>query len=210
MKLIIEARFEDSDGGSGPPIVVCEIERRDGNLDDLGLTLAQGRDLLGQVQSRLVSQQAQRWLEQHSRCRRCGQALAHKDTRSIVVRTAFGKIAVPSPRWWSCQCGSDGRRQTFSPMSKGITHRTTLELECLQTRWAAHLPYRQANSLLKEVLPLSQAISFSTTDAVSSQWANASIYRFNTTSLNNRITLPPALSRASRRTSPALPSIPPG
>ena len=112
MKLIIEARFEDSDGGSGPPIVVCEIERRDGNLDDLGLTLAQGRDLLGQVQSRLVSQQAQRWLEQHSRCRRCGQALAHKDTRSIVVRTAFGKIAVPSPRWWSCQCGSDGRRQT--------------------------------------------------------------------------------------------------
>ena len=163
MKLIIEARFEDSDGGSGPPIVVCEIERRDGNLDDLGLTLAQGRDLLGQVQSRLVSQQAQRWLEQHSRCRRCGQALAHKDTRSIVVRTAFGKIAVPSPRWWSCQCGSDGRRQTFSPMSKGITHRTTLELECLQTRWAAHLPYRQANSLLKEVLPLSQAISFSTT-----------------------------------------------
>ncbi len=98
MKLIIEARFEDSDGGSGPPIVVGEIERRDDNLDDLGLTLAQGRDLLGQVQSRLVSQQAQRWLEQHSRCRRCGQALAHKDTRSIVVRTAFGKIAVPSPR----------------------------------------------------------------------------------------------------------------
>ena len=73
MKLIIEARFEDSDGGSGPPIVVCEIERRDGNLDDLGLTLAQGRDLLGQVQSRLVSQQAQRWLEQHSRCRRCAK-----------------------------------------------------------------------------------------------------------------------------------------
>ena len=163
MKLLIEARFENSDGVSGPPIVVGEIERHDGNLADLGLTLAQGRDLLGQVQSRLVSQQAQRWLEQHSRCRRCGQALAHKDTRSIVVRTAFGKIAVPSPRWWSCQCGSDGRRQTFSPMSKGITHRTTLELECLQTRWAAHLPYRQANSLLKEVLPLSQAISFSTT-----------------------------------------------
>ena len=122
MKLIIEARFEDAGGVSGPPIVVGEIERHDGNLADLGLTLAQGRDLLGPVQSRLVSQ----------------QALAHKDTRSIVVRTAFGKIAVPSPRWWSCQCGSDGRRQTFSPMSKGITHRTTLELECLQTKWAAH------------------------------------------------------------------------
>ena len=98
MKLIIEARFEDSDGGSGPPIVVCEIERRDGNLDDLGLTLAQGRDLLGQVQSRLVSQQAQRWLEQHSRCRRCGQALAHKDTRYGLWKDCGGEptlVVVP-------------------------------------------------------------------------------------------------------------------
>ena len=160
MKLIIEARFEDSDGGSDPPIVVGEIERRDGNLADLGLKLAEGQDLLGQVQSRLVSLQAQRWLEQHSRCRRCGQALAHKDTRSIVVRTAFGKMAVPSPRWWTCQCGTHGRRQTFSPLSKVLTRRTTLELECLETKWAVHLPYRQANSLLKEVLPLNQAISF--------------------------------------------------
>lgn len=63
MKLIVEARFEGSDGVSGPPIVVGEIERHDSNLADLGLTLAQGRDFLGQVQSRLVSQQAQRWLE---------------------------------------------------------------------------------------------------------------------------------------------------
>ena len=44
MKLLIEARFENSDGVSGPPIVVCEIERHDGNLADLGLTLAQGRE----------------------------------------------------------------------------------------------------------------------------------------------------------------------
>ena len=146
MKLIIEARFEDSDGDSGPPIVVGEIERHDGNLADLGLTLAQGRDLLAQVQSRLVSQQAQRWLEQHSRCRRCGQALAHKDTRSIVVRTVFGKMAVPSPRWWVCRCGTQDRRESFSPMSKVLTRRTTLELECLQAKWAAHLPYRQARS----------------------------------------------------------------
>ena len=147
MKLIIEARFEDAGGVSGPPMVVGEIERHDGNLADLGLTLAQGRDLLGPVQSRLVSQ----------------QALAHKDTRSIIVRTVFGKMAILSPRWWVCRCGTQGRRESFSPMSKVLTRRTTLELECLQTKWAAHLPYRQANSLLKEVLPLNQAMSFGTT-----------------------------------------------
>lgn len=72
MKSIIEARFDDSDGSSAPPIIVGEIDRRDGNLGDLGLKLAEGQDLLGQVQSRLVSQQALRWLEENSRCRRCG------------------------------------------------------------------------------------------------------------------------------------------
>jgi hypothetical protein len=160
MKLIIEARFEDSDGQAGPAIVVGEMQRLDGNINDLGLTLAEGRNLLGQVQFRLVSQQVQHWLEQHSGCHRCGQALAHKDTRSVIVRTVFGKIAVPSPRWWSCRCGKEGRRHTFSPLCKALTRRTTLELECLQAKWAAHLPYRQANSLLKEVLPLNKAMSF--------------------------------------------------
>lgn len=163
MKLIIEAWFEDSDGQAGPAIVVGEMQRQDMNLNDLGLTLAEGRDLLGQVQSILVSQQVQHWLEQHSGCHRCGQALAHKDNRSVIVRTVFGKIAVPSPRWWSCRCGKEGRRHTFSPLCKVLTRRTTLELECLQAKWAAHLPYRQANSLLKEVLPLNKAMFFSGT-----------------------------------------------
>lgn len=107
MKLIIEARFEYSDGLASPAIVVGEIQRQDRNLNDLGLTLAEGRDLLGQVQSRMVSQQVEHWLEQNSGYHRLGQALAHKDTRSVIVRTAFGKIAVPSPRWWSCRCGTD-------------------------------------------------------------------------------------------------------
>ena len=163
MKLIIEARIEDSDGQAGQAIIVGTVQRRDGNLADLGLSLAEGRRLLGQLQSTLVSQQAEKWLAQHTKCRRCGQALAHKDSRSIVVRTAFGKIEVPSQRFWACRCAAGGRRQTFSPLCKVLTRRTTPELECLQTKWAAHLPYRQANSLLKEVLPLDEAISFGAT-----------------------------------------------
>jgi hypothetical protein len=39
----------------------------------------------------------------------------------------------------------------------------TPELEYLQAKWAAHLPYRQATKLLREVLPLDKGISFGST-----------------------------------------------
>ncbi|WP_133667552.1 hypothetical protein [Paraburkholderia sp. BL10I2N1] len=48
-------------------------------------------------------------------------------------------------------------------MSKALTSRATPELEYLQAKWAAHLPYRQATAMLKEVLPLAKGISFSGT-----------------------------------------------
>lgn len=55
MKLIIEARVEDADGQAGPAIVVGAIQRRDGSLTGFGLSLQEGRNLLGKLQSTLVS-----------------------------------------------------------------------------------------------------------------------------------------------------------
>jgi hypothetical protein len=89
-------------------------------------------------------------------CCRCGSVLAHKDNRSIVTRTVFGKVEVPSPRLWACSCaGKQGEpRRSVSPLCKAVPQRVTPELEYLQAKWAAHLPYRQATELLREVLPL--------------------------------------------------------
>jgi hypothetical protein len=85
--------------------------------------------------------------------------LAHKDSRSIVMRTVFGKVEVPSPRLWACSCaGKQGEpRRSVSPLCKAVPQRVTPELEYLQAKWAAHLPYRQATELLREVLPLDKA-----------------------------------------------------
>jgi hypothetical protein len=49
------------------------------------------------------------------------------------------------------------------PLSKALPGRVMPELEYLQAKWAAHVPYRQATDMLKEVLPLDRAISFSGT-----------------------------------------------
>jgi hypothetical protein len=104
-------------------------------------------------------------MESQLACDRCGSMLAHKDARSIVVRTVFGKVDVPSPRLWACSCAAkQGQpRRSVSPLCKAVHQRVTPELEYLQAKWAAHLPYRQATELLREVLPLDKGISFGST-----------------------------------------------
>jgi hypothetical protein len=116
------------------------------------------------VQAELVSKQ-EWWLLGQTHCRRCGAALSHKDSRSSVLRTMYGKVTVKSTRLWSCACQRTARtpRCVVHPLSKALTNRVTPELEYLQAKWAAHLPYRQATAMLKEVLPLDKGISFSGT-----------------------------------------------
>ena len=59
--------------------------------------------------------------------------LAHKDARSIVLRTVFGKVDVPSPRLWACSCAAkQGQpRRSVSPLCKAVHQRVTPELEYL-------------------------------------------------------------------------------
>ncbi|QUN32622.1 hypothetical protein KB879_34060 (plasmid) [Cupriavidus sp. KK10] len=165
MRLIIEARLVDegSDTGHDDDAALAVIERPDGSLADLGLTLAEGRSLLAKVQAELVSKQVKRWFSGQTHCQCCGATLRHKDSRSTVMRTVYGKVTVHSPRLWSCACQRTARtpRCVVHPLSKALTNRATPELEYLQAKWASHLPCRQATALLKEVLPLDKGISFS-------------------------------------------------
>jgi hypothetical protein len=87
--------------------------------------------------------------------------LSHKDGRSTVLRTVYGKVTVKSPRLWSCVCQETAQtpRRVVHPLSKTLTRRATPELEYLLAKWAAHLPYRQAAAMLKEVLPLDKGVS---------------------------------------------------
>jgi hypothetical protein len=112
-----------------------------------------------------MSEQIAGWMESQLACRRCGSMLAHTDARSIVLRTVFGKVDVPSPKLWLCNCAAKQRqpRRSVSPLCKAVHQRVRPELEYLQAKWAAHLPYRQATEKLREVLPLDKGISFGST-----------------------------------------------
>jgi hypothetical protein len=60
-------------------------KRKDRSLADLGLTLAEGRALLAEVQSFLVPGQTTGWMKSQMACHCCGSMLAHKDARSILL-----------------------------------------------------------------------------------------------------------------------------
>ena len=160
MRLIIEARLEGDAGTADTPVMLAAIEREDHNLTDFGLSLAEGRQLLAAAQSALATRQAATWLRAQTSCPRCRLPLRHKDSRRIFVRTVFGKVAVASPRLWSCPCAGAAPR-SVSLLSRALARRVTPELEYLQVKWAAHLSFATATALLKEVLPVQDSVSAS-------------------------------------------------
>ena len=95
MKLIIEARLEgDGIETAKDPIPIAVIDRHDDDLEQLGLSLAEGRELLAATQSVLVSRQVCAWVVGEDYCHHCYTPLRRKDTRFIVMRTVFGKVTM--------------------------------------------------------------------------------------------------------------------
>ncbi len=109
-----------------------------------------GRLSLGahQVSTAITAQQA---------CPHCGQARRHKDQHTIVLRTLFGALRLPSPRWWHCDCQTQ-RTRTFRPLAVLLPERSTPELAYLQAKFAALTSYAISAQLLAEVLPLGRRL----------------------------------------------------
>jgi len=64
-------------------------------------------------------------------CLQCARALSIEATHAIRYRTVFGKGA-----------------KSFSPLALAMPLRVSPELEYLQVKWAAHVPYAIAETLL--------------------------------------------------------------
>ena len=160
MRMIIEARIDDGVGG-GEAIRLAEFERLDGDLKQLGLNLAEGRSLVHEAQRALVCAQTRVVVSASLNCPQCGRALSIKATHAIRYRTVFGKVTIDSPQLRVCKCVQDHSAKSFSPLAFAMPLRVSPELEYLQVKWAAHLPYAVATTLLKEILPVDQTISTS-------------------------------------------------
>jgi len=99
------------------------------------------RKLMARVQEVVVDEQVQACLAAEVACPHCRRPRRHKDGGSIAVRTLFGTLRLPSPRWHHCYCRSNDR-QSFSLLTEVLPERTTPELLYLEARFAGLIVVR--------------------------------------------------------------------
>jgi hypothetical protein len=138
-------------GGQSRSFDVMEISRPDGvgDIDNLGLTLAEGKLLLAGVQQGVVAGQADSHVTLRPDCQSCGGRCHIKDGRQHRIATLFGEVKVQLPRFLCAGCG-----HTETSLNWPSHCRSTPELNQLQARLSALMPFRVAAEVLLHVLPI--------------------------------------------------------
>ncbi len=146
--------------GAGPVVhEVATPERDDLQPEGLGLTLAEAKDLLREVQETMVAEQVAVFEVQQQCCPDCGRARRRNGRHEIVYRTLFGKLRLDSPRFYACPCREAAPRASISPLAERLPERTAPELAYLESKFAALMSYGLTVELLAEVLPLGEELA---------------------------------------------------
>jgi hypothetical protein len=135
---------------------VMAISRPDGlgDIANLGITLSEAKQLLVRVQQQVVAEQANTHATFRPDCRSCGGTCHVKDWHPHRVATLFGEVRVRLPRLVcaGCGCGETG-------VSWPSHCRSTPELNQLQARLSALMPYRVAADVMQHLLPIDAGTS---------------------------------------------------
>jgi len=134
---------------------VGTLTRTAATLETLGLTLAESKQVLQQLQQTVVQRQVGAYLDQARACPHCGKPRPLKQSAHAPFRTLFGLVAVSNPRWHQCDCHPHPVK-TVRPLATLLPERTSPELCYLETKWAALASYGVTTALLHEVLPIDQ------------------------------------------------------
>src|ERR1700760_2389192 len=137
--------------GEGRSTDVMEIAKSADLRDiaDLGLSLAEAKQLLAAVQHEVVAAQAREHAARRPTCRACGGACHLKDYRPHRIATLFGQVTVRLPRFRCIACGGIESGVDWPSHS-----RSTPELDRLQAHLSALMTYRTAAEVLAQMLPI--------------------------------------------------------
>ena len=141
---------------------VMEMERAELALETLGMSVAEGKTMLHGVQAFVATQQTLADLNRRHVCPACGRRYHSKDAGTYTIKTVFGPVEAPNPRWERCACQTEGPR-TFRPAAAWLQGaRSSPELLYLETKWASLIPFEKVANLMKEVLPVGEATNHET------------------------------------------------
>ena len=147
-----------SEDGQEESREIASLERDDLQPETLGLTLAESKAILKDIQEIVVERQATDFLTSQRGCPDCRRARNLKGYHTLSMRTAFGKLEVKSPRLYHCDCRPQSTR-TFSPLAELLPQHTTPEMLFLETKWAALVSYGLTATLLEDVLPMDEPLN---------------------------------------------------
>ena len=154
----LEAR---SGWGEVETIEVGRLERRVIGLtaDEVGLTLAEGKDLLSELQRLVLQTQMEEYVMCARVCRECLTLRRQRDCRTRTLQTLFGTVEVDAPRISICPCSNEMGfvDLSFSPLAQLLPDRCTLELRRVRADLGARHSFREAAQLLSTLLPCSTA-----------------------------------------------------
>ncbi|AGW90031.1 hypothetical protein N234_08310 [Ralstonia pickettii DTP0602] len=148
MKITIRAEVT-TDYGEIATFEVCKIDRPYRELEPakVGLSLAEGKDVLHELQKIMVAMQAEEVCMLRRFCTRCHSFLDLKDRRIRKVDTVFGTVPFRSARIICCPCGTPLPLEfPYSPMTEYVPERATSELLALEAKLSAQMPYRQVET----------------------------------------------------------------
>jgi hypothetical protein len=141
---------------------VGRIERdEDAGLADLGLQLAEMKQLAAALQAEIVPAQVSVLGERCRFCVACGGMLASKGYYPATFRSLFGDVPIQVRRLLTCRCQGGSEVKSFGVLALGHDA-VAPELAYVTSRYAALVPFGKVAVLLSELLPLSGAQHAST------------------------------------------------
>ena len=148
MNLRIEVVSVGSDG-SEQRRQMLTIERQELAMETLGMSWLRAKHCSKACRIFMIAQQVSEDLEQRRACPHCGQRHTAKDSGSTPVKTLFGPVNVPNPRWNRCECQTQAPK-TFRPTAAWLHGRTSAEMLYLESKWASLIPFAKVADLLRK------------------------------------------------------------
>jgi hypothetical protein len=140
---------------------ITSLTRGELTPETLGLSLAEGKAILKDIQQLVIERQVSRFMASQKCCPGCGQRRHSKGYCNLSLRTLFGKVSVESGRLHHCDCQSHATK-TFSPLAELLLERTTPEMLYLETKWSSLMSYDMTAKLLEDTLPMDAPVHAST------------------------------------------------
>jgi len=140
---------------------VITLNKNNQRIEQLGLTLAEAKQLLSTLQRHLLQHQVATFLDTRSTCAACGALLKMKAHASRSFRTLFGTFTLDSPRLEHCDC-TRHKTSSFRPLSALLPESVAPELLSMEAKWSSLVSYGMSLEALKDFLPLDVTLDVKT------------------------------------------------